>query len=97
MASGSYLIIGTMSFYVYLLKSLKDSKYYIGQTDNIEKRLKEHNSGKVKSTKDRKPFKLIGYETYKDRDRARYREYKLKRHSGRKNNFIRELVKRMEN
>ena len=86
-----------MSFYVYLLQSLKDDKYYIGQTDNIEKRLQEHNDGKVISTKNRKPFKLIGYETYKDRDKARYREYKLKRHSGRKNNFIRELIKDMRN
>lgn len=85
-----------MPFYVYLLQSLKDDKYYIGQTDNMEKRLEEHNNGKVKSTKNRSPFKLIGYETYEDRDKARYREYKLKRHSGRKNNFIRELTKRVE-
>lgn len=85
-----------MPFYVYLIQSLKDKSYYIGQTSNINERLNQHNRGKVRSTKNRVPFKLIGFETYKTREEARYREYKLKRHSGRRKNFIRELHKRAE-
>jgi putative endonuclease len=75
-------------YYVYLLQSQKDKKYYIGQTDNIEKRLKEHNDGIVKSTKHRKPFKVIGYEIYKDRNKARWREYNLKKSAWQRKKFI---------
>jgi putative endonuclease len=49
-------------YYVYVIKSLKDGKLYIGQTNNLVKRIKEHNKGLVVSTKNRKPFKLIYYE-----------------------------------
>jgi putative endonuclease len=78
---------------VYLLKSLKDMKYYIGQTENVVTRLKKHNNGQVKSTKSRKPFILIGYEEYETRDKARYREYELKKHSDKKKKFIKKLEK----
>lgn len=50
-------------FFVYFLKSLKDNKLYIGRTNNIERRLSEHNSGFVSSTKSRQPLLLLGYET----------------------------------
>lgn len=46
-------------FFVYILKSLKDNNLYIGRTNNIERRLKEHNSGKVSSTKSRIPFIVL--------------------------------------
>ena len=45
--------------YVYILFSDKSSKYYVGQTADIEKRLKRHNQGKVKSTKHGVPWRLI--------------------------------------
>jgi len=45
--------------FVYVLLSLKDQKRYIGLTNNLERRFNEHNSGQVKATKYRKPFKLI--------------------------------------
>ena len=73
--------------------SKKDLKYYIGQTNNIRNRLVEHNSGKNKSTKDRKPFFLIGYEEFNTQNEARYREYQLKNHSDKKKNFIEKLEK----
>ncbi|MDP2208772.1 MAG: GIY-YIG nuclease family protein, partial [Bacteroidota bacterium] len=47
-----------MKHYVYILKSCRDSKRYIGMTTNIERRLVEHNSKKTKSTKGRGPFIL---------------------------------------
>ena len=85
-----------MPYYVYLLKSLKDGNYYIGQTNNIQKRLKEHNNGKVRSTKNRVPFILVGYEIYKTRNEARWREYELKHWPRRKSKFIKKLVEKYE-
>jgi putative endonuclease len=82
-----------MPFHVYLLQSLKNGTYYIGQTDNLDRRLKQHNDQEVKSTKSRAPFKLIGYFNFETREEARFYEYKLKRHSGRRSRFVRELTK----
>jgi len=65
-------------FYVYILKSKVDSKNYIGSTNDLRKRFKEHNLGKVYSTKKRKPFEIIYYEAYKSEKDARMREHNLK-------------------
>lgn len=46
-------------YFVYILKSLKDGNLYIGRTNNFERRFKEHNLGKVQSTKSRRPFMLL--------------------------------------
>lgn len=78
---------------MYLLKSLKDHKYYIGQTDNLPKRFLQHNNGEVKSTKYRRPFELIGYEEYESRNKARWMEYNFKNHSDKKKKFIERLTK----
>ena len=45
-------------YYTYILKSLKNNKYYIGSAHNSNKRLVEHNSGKVKSTKLDRPWSI---------------------------------------
>ncbi len=66
-------------FYVYILKSRKDGSIYIGYTDDLRKRLKEHNKAKSKSTKNKAPFELIYYESYKAKADARFRENNLKR------------------
>ncbi|GJQ42239.1 MAG: GIY-YIG nuclease family protein [Ignavibacteriota bacterium] len=49
-------------FYIYVLQSEKDKKFYTGYTHNINKRFEQHNSGMVDSTKNRRPFKLIYWE-----------------------------------
>lgn len=49
---------------LYILKSLKDKKRYIGITSSLEKRLNEHTDGLCKSTKSRRPFELIHTEKY---------------------------------
>ena len=49
-------------YYVYVLQSSKDKKLYIGFTDDLERRVLEHNQGKNYSTKSRRPFKLLFYE-----------------------------------
>jgi putative endonuclease len=63
---------------VYFLYSPKLKNLYIGQTINLEKRIKEHNGGKVKSTKNRYPFVLIRKENYSNRYEAMRREKYLK-------------------
>lgn len=60
------------------MKSLKDGNLYIGSASNLEKRLGEHDSGKVVSTKPRLPFKLIYSENYLAEKDAREREKNLK-------------------
>lgn len=66
-------------YYVYVLKSEKDDKLYIGSTPDLKRRLKEHNEGKVRSTNYRRPLDLIYYEAYKDEKIARKRERILKK------------------
>jgi putative endonuclease len=72
-------------FFVYILQSIKDKKFYTGITDNIARRLEEHNRGKksTPSTSSRGPFKLVYYEEYISRNAAREREKFLKSGAGR--------------
>lgn len=67
-----------MYYYVYVLKSEKDNMYYVGYTKNLIKRLEEHNSGLVKSTKYRIPFKLVYWEGCLNQQDATKREKYLK-------------------
>ena len=65
-------------FYVYVLKSKKDGKLYIGFTTDLRLRFQEHKNGKVRSTSYRRPLELIYYEAYKDEKIAIKREKQLK-------------------
>ena len=66
-------------YYVYVLVSeIKGLRFYIGLTEDIERRLKEHNSGKNKSTKYYVPWKMFFFEEKKGRKAAREREKFLK-------------------
>jgi len=65
-------------YYVYVLKSLKDGELYIGRTNDLKRRLKEHNGSKSFATSVRTPFELICYESYKDERDAIKRENSLK-------------------
>lgn len=65
-------------FYVYLLRSHKDKKFYIGFTANLKNRFIKHNKGEVFSTKSRIPFELIYFEGYRSLADARKREKNLK-------------------
>ncbi len=67
-----------MSFCVYFLKSLTNNDLYIGSTENLEKRVALHNTGKVKSTKAYLPWKLLDFEIYDLRNEATKRERFLK-------------------
>lgn len=66
-------------YFAYILQSVKDLKYYIGQTNDLDERIKKHNKGQVQSTRPRTPFTLIKKEVYETRSEARKRENYLKK------------------
>ena len=67
-----------MNYYLYILKSIKNGRYYYGSTSNIEKRIRKHNNGNVRSTKAYRPWILIYKEEFVQRGDARKREINLK-------------------
>jgi putative endonuclease len=71
-------------FYVYILYSRKIKQVYVGQTNNLDKRLKEHFDGKNFSTKNKLPLSLIHVEIYQTRSDAMKREKFFKSLSGSK-------------
>ncbi|MBU0649999.1 GIY-YIG nuclease family protein [Patescibacteria group bacterium] len=70
--------------YVYVLKSVKDGKNYVGYTKNLKLRFERHQKGKVSSTKNRRPLKLIYYEACINQQDATHREKYLKTYYGKK-------------
>jgi putative endonuclease len=71
-----------MPHYVYILQSLKDGRYYIGETSDVSARLSFHNAGLQRSTRNRRPFKLILVEEYNTREEALVREKQIKSWKG---------------
>ena len=67
---------------VYVLHSQKDKNLYIGFTTNLKNRLKDHNAGRNKSTKSRRPFSLIFYEVHLSKLDAQRRERYFKTAKG---------------
>ena len=67
---------------VYILRSLKDKGFYIGCTNNLERRLLEHERGYNDSTKLRRPFELVYREDYVQRAVAYSREKQIKKYKG---------------
>ncbi|MBI2640142.1 MAG: GIY-YIG nuclease family protein [Candidatus Sungbacteria bacterium] len=63
-----------MFSYVYILRSQKDAKMYIGCTNDLKKRISMHNKGLSFATKTRIPLKLIYYEAFPNREGAENRE-----------------------
>ena len=73
-----------MFFYVYVLESFKDNSRYTGYTNNLKKRIKEHQAGYNFSTKFSRPFKLIYFEGCLNEQDAKRREHYLKTTQGRR-------------
>jgi len=78
-------------YYLYVLKNKKGS-YYIGTTNNIERRIQEHNNGKSKATKNRGPWNIVYTEKFRTRSQAMKREYYIKSQKSKK--FIKNLVEK---
>ncbi len=79
-------------FYVYILQSQKDKRWYTGSTSDLRKRFSQHNNQEVYSTKNRGPFTLIYYEACINELDARVREKYLKTGMGKR--YIKNRLKR---
>ena len=79
-------------FYVYVLQSIKDKRFYTGSTIDLRKRFSEHQNKRVYSTKGRGPFILIYYEVCLDIKDAEVREKYLKTGMGKR--YIKNRLKR---
>ena len=69
-------------YYVYILYSLSDKKFYTGFTENVAARVKDHNAGKNISTRNRRPLKLLYYEYHLSKTDALRREKYFKQTRG---------------
>ena len=69
-------------WYAYILRSLKDGKFYTGSTSNLSERLKRYNSGRNPATKNQRPFELVYSEKYDRKEDAVRREFQIKRYKG---------------
>lgn len=66
-------------FFVYIIKSSNKNYYYVGSTENLQKRLKQHNNGEVRSTGFRRPYNIVYTEIYTTANEARLREKQIKK------------------
>jgi putative endonuclease len=85
----------TQKYYTYVLKSESDAHLYVGMISDLRKRVSEHNKGKVRSTKSRRPLRLAYHEEFPEKTSARKRELFLK--SGQGRIFLKAKIKDMEN
>ena len=77
-------------YYTYVLYSVRDGRWYTGATRNLRERVREHESGRVRSTRHRRPFRLIYYEACLSEADARRRERYLK--TGRGKRYLRQRL-----
>jgi len=71
-------------YYTYIIKSKKDGKIYTGSTQDLRKRLLQHNQGKSMYTKGKGPFEIIYYEACLIKEKSRSRELYLKSGMGKR-------------
>ena len=69
---------------VYAIQSEVSNRVYVGQTDDLDRRLKEHNHGRAKSTKHEAPWKILAVEFFYERSKARWCESCLKKSRGKR-------------
>jgi len=79
--------------YVYMIQRIANGSIYVGNSNALERRLSEHNSGNVTATKSLMPLRLVYYEAYLREEDALNREHKLKHHGS----VIGHLKKRLKN
>ena len=80
-----------MPFYVYILRSEKNGKYYIGSTNDLNDRFKRHNEGRSKYIKPGIPWQLMYFEEYPDSSKTIKREKEIKNRKSKE--FIESLIK----
>jgi len=78
-------------FYVYILRSRRTGRFYVGHTDDVAQRLVEHNLGLSKYTRRWRPWELVYVESFETRSAAMKREGQIKRRKSRK--YIESLIR----
>ncbi|HBT81235.1 TPA: endonuclease [Candidatus Giovannonibacteria bacterium] len=78
-------------YYIYILESAVSKEYYVGTTSNLERRIRQHNSGRVRSTRPMRPWHLKYQESYPNISSARTREMQIK--SWKKRSAIEKLIR----
>ncbi len=68
---------------VYILQSSKNTRYYVGSTIDLDKRLEMHNSGLVSATKNMRPLAIVAFVECEDITEAKSSEYRLKKYKRR--------------
>jgi putative endonuclease len=71
-------------FFVYILQSLKDSSFYVGQCNDLDRRMSKHFDGMSRYTASKGPWRLVYFEMYADRSSALKREREIKAKKSRK-------------
>ena len=71
--------LSNVHFYIYILESIATGRWYIGSTQDVDSRLQYHNSGRVRSSKPYRPYRLIYTESFLTRSEAVKREMQIKR------------------
>ena len=71
-------------FYVYILQSLKDFSFYVGQCDDLDYRMSKHFDGMSKYTSSKRPLRLVYFEVFKTRTEALKREKEIKKMKSKK-------------
>ena len=80
----------SLMYRVYIIQSERNGSYYVGYSEDVVRRLEQHNAGKVKATRYRKPYRLVYQETYLTETEARQREHYIKSQKSKK--FIEGLI-----
>ena len=80
-----------MFYYIYVLQSLKDGRFYVGYAKDLKLRFEQHRLGRVVSTRNRRPLKLIYYEACLNQKDSTHREKYLKTYHGKM--FIKNRLK----
>jgi len=77
-------------FFLYILKSQKNGKFYIGSTNDLNRRLNEHNTGKTKSLIYLRPLEIVFFKEFENGRDARQMERKLKKFKNK--NIIEKII-----
>jgi putative endonuclease len=82
-------------FYVYILQSQKDFSFYVGQCDDLDRRMSKHFDGLSKYTAGKRPLRLVYFEVFTSRIQAIKREKEIKKMKSRK--YIEDLITNWKN
>jgi len=76
---------------LYIIESIKNKSYYIGSAKDVERRVGQHNSGNVKATKYKRPYKLVFSQSFNTIEKAREAERKIKK--WKRSDFIEKIIR----